>query len=160
MYIFRLYAFFKQLPPSSVRDIYYQTFSRDLWIVYHAFWISFASLVILLNWIWKKSNTIQINNTYSEHNRVSDFVLRTIAIALQQGSSFQIDRKEPESMKLVIISGLLTSLTLYSAYCGSLVAILMTPVLPIQSFQDILDNRFILYGEKYTLQANSLLTVS
>ncbi len=67
---------------------------------------------------------------------------------------------ERGKLKIVALSCLLTSFSLYAAYSGSLVSVLMTPVVPIKSFQDLLQNKFILYGEKFTLQANAFLTVS
>ena len=67
--------------------------------------------------------------------------------------------EEPRSIKIIFISGLLTSFVLYTAYCGSLVSTLSTPVVPISNFQDILNNKFEIYGEPATLVAEKFIKV-
>ncbi len=61
------------------------------------------------------------------------------------------------ALKIVTLTGLLTSLILYSAYCASLVSQFSIPVVPIGRFEDLLTHSFTFYTDFFSVAGRTLI---
>ncbi|CAG7719355.1 unnamed protein product [Allacma fusca] len=130
-----IYAFFKQPPASSIRNIFTEPFTQSLWGVLIAVWFLVGFSTLLAS---------KIKNIYDQRDDIDeeiskDTLLWAIAFTCQQGW-----HQDPQSisMKMIFFCGSILGLIIYVAYSAALVSALSTAVVPIKIFDDLLDNRF------------------
>lgn len=62
-------------------------------------------------------------------------------------------------MKIVFIFALITGLVSYVGYSAALVSILSVKVVPIQTLDDLIKNRYVLYTDNETISTNNIAKV-
>ncbi|CAL8122830.1 unnamed protein product [Orchesella dallaii] len=149
-YYATIWGFFKQPDTNSIRDIFINAFTLDLWLTMFATWFLIIVAMCALAIVKWKLGTLHENDKIV----MQEVFIWAAGAICQQGWHVC-----PESgcMKIVFIFALITGLVSYVGYSAALVSILSVKVVPIQSLSDLVSYRYTIYQDNQTISTNHII---
>ncbi|XP_029171788.1 uncharacterized protein LOC114941095 [Nylanderia fulva] len=147
---------FRQPLLSSVKNIFILPFERNVWIAIAVFLlVVFCLLYLSMKWEYyrntmKKSSTTWKDTHIGNPTLGEDFLV-LLGACTQQGYSYEPYRF---STRIITLTLLVASLSLYTAYTANIVALLQSPGNSIKTVSDLLHSHLILGAQNYTATHN------